>query len=137
MGKFLEARLKAEFGSHPLSDIRGRGLFWTIELMFDRMTKTSFSVDDDFSGRLVEEALNQGVNVLRNMGFPGMWKMDSVVVCPPFIVTEEDIGEIIDRLKVALDIVAAPYLKSRVPINAMDDKVSLSASVVVKEILQG
>jgi hypothetical protein len=66
-----------------------------------------------------------------------MWKMDSVIVCPPFIVTEEDIDEITGRLKVALDIVAAPHLKSRVPMNAMDDKVSQSASVVVKETLQG
>ncbi|KAJ9144164.1 putative Class III aminotransferase [Pleurostoma richardsiae] len=115
MGILLETLLRDQLGSHPLvGDIRGRGLFWAVEFMLDPTTLTPFPPDDDFSGRVVEEALeNHGLQVLRNMGFPGTWKVDSVVVCPPFIVTEEAIREIVSRLKAATDAVAAPYLETK------------------------
>lgn len=112
MGAKLEELLTSELGDHPLvGNIRGRGLFWAVEFVKDRKSKTAFDLDDDVSGRVVEEALRLGVHMLRNMGFPGTWKIDSVVICPPFIVKEEDLVEIVAKLKQAVDIVAMPYLK--------------------------
>lgn len=111
MGARLRDLLRTHLGAHPfVGDIRGRGLFWAVEFIRHKKVKMSFDLDDDFSGRVVEEALEQGVQVLRNMGYPGTWKIDSVVVCPPFVVKEEDLVEIVTRLKRALHVVAAPYL---------------------------
>lgn len=114
MGILLEKLLRANLGNHSLvGNIRGRGLFWAVEFMLDPSTRTPFAQDDDFSGRVVEEALERyGLQVLRNMGFPGTWKVDSVVICPPFIVTEAEIHDIVARLKSAVDAIATPYLGS-------------------------
>src|SRR5271163_1108633 len=44
MGARLERRLKERFGQHPfVGDIRGRGLFWAVELVVDRATKQPFA----------------------------------------------------------------------------------------------
>lgn len=113
MGKVLERQLRTVLGGHRfVGDIRGRGLFWAVEFIMDPARRTPFPADDDFSGRVVAQALTRhGLQVLRNMGFPGTWKVDSVIICPPFVVTEGDIGEIVDRLKRAVDDVAAPYIQ--------------------------
>ena len=43
MGARLEERLKERFGQHPfVGDIRGRGLFWALELVSDRASKRPF-----------------------------------------------------------------------------------------------
>ena len=111
MGLVLESLLKTTLGQHPLvGNIRGRGLFWAIEFMRSPKFREPFLMKDDFSQRVVREALEgQGLQVLANMGFPGVWKVDSVVVCPPFTVTEPELVEIVKRLKAAIDTVSAPY----------------------------
>ncbi|EQB56511.1 aminotransferase class-III [Colletotrichum gloeosporioides Cg-14] len=111
-GELLGRLLHEELGQHPLTgNIRGRGLLWAVEFMRDPATRTPFPMGDDFSHRVVDEAVeNQGVLVLKNMGFPGTWKMDSVVVSPPFIVTEEEIRESVKRLRRAVDVIAKEYL---------------------------
>lgn len=111
MGRRLETLLKTNLGPHPLvGDIRGRGLFWAVEFVSNKDARRPFDLRDDFSGRVVEEALRQGVQVLRNMGFPGTWKIDSIVICPPFMVRMEELEKIVARLKQALEVVATPYL---------------------------
>lgn len=116
MGLILERLLRKTLGPHPLvGDIRGRGLFWAVEFMRRPELREPFSMDDDFSQRVVREALEgQGLQVLANMGFPGTWKVDSVVICPPFIVTELELEEIVKRLKAAVDVISAPYLHAAV-----------------------
>ncbi|KXS98180.1 hypothetical protein AC578_6419 [Pseudocercospora eumusae] len=112
MGVILGNLLKESLGSHPLvGDIRGRGLFWAVEFMLDPKERKEFPLEDDFSQRVVREALAvQGLQVLANMGHPGTWKVDSVVICPPFVVTEPEVQEIVKRFKAAVDVVSAPYL---------------------------
>ncbi|KAF7188183.1 putative aminotransferase [Pseudocercospora fuligena] len=112
MGAVLGNLLKEHLGNHPLvGDIRGRGLFWAVEFMLDPGQRKEFPLEDDFSQRVVREALaGQGLQVLANMGHPGTWKVDSVVICPPFIVTEPELEEIVKKLKAAVDVVSGPYL---------------------------
>ena len=111
MGAKLESLLKDQLAALPLvGDIRGRGLFWAVEFIRDKRTRIPFPLEDDFSKKVVEEGLKQGVNVLQNMGFPGTWKCDSVIVCPPFIVTGEQLVTIVALLKRAVEVVSQPYL---------------------------
>lgn len=79
--------------------------------MLDINTRTPFALEDDFSQRLVRVAYeHQNLQVLASMGFPGTWKVDSVVVCHPFMVTVSELRETVQRLGRAVDVVCAPYL---------------------------
>jgi adenosylmethionine-8-amino-7-oxononanoate aminotransferase len=57
-GAGLEAGLRARFGTHPhVGEIRGRGLFWALELVEDRASKRPFDPKRRISARLKLGAL--------------------------------------------------------------------------------
>ncbi len=48
MGARLGAQLKEELSGHPMvGDIRGSGLFWGVELVRDRATRTPYRAGDE------------------------------------------------------------------------------------------
>jgi adenosylmethionine-8-amino-7-oxononanoate aminotransferase len=52
-GNGLEARLRARFGRHPhVGEIRGRGLFWALELVEDLASKRPFDAQRRISATL-------------------------------------------------------------------------------------
>jgi adenosylmethionine-8-amino-7-oxononanoate aminotransferase len=88
MGVVLEHRLRAELGDHPaVVEIRGRGLFFGIELRCNR---------DD----VMMAALERDMWVYPAGSGP---VSDAVMVAPPFVVTEAEIDEIVTRLGAAID----------------------------------
>ena len=90
MGVVLERRLRAELGEHPaVVDIRGRGLFFGIELRCNR---------DD----VMMAALERDMWVYPAGSGP---VSDAVMVAPPFVVTESEIDEIVTRLRASIDAV--------------------------------
>ena len=114
MGDLLENLLKAEILPLPLvGDVRGRGLFWAVEFMLDKSTRTSFPLNDDFSTRIKNAALKEGVNVLSNMGLAGEWKVDTAAITPPFTVTGDEVVKIVQLLKKAIVKVSEPYLAAK------------------------
>ncbi|EXJ84576.1 hypothetical protein A1O3_05246 [Capronia epimyces CBS 606.96] len=114
MGVVLENLLKTEIAPLPLvGNVRGRGLFWAVEFMLDKSTRTPFPLGDDVSTRIKDAALEEGVNVLSNMGFAGMHKIDTAAITPPFTVTEGELVEAVQRLKRAIVRVSKPYLAAR------------------------
>ena len=61
-GAGLEARLRARFGLHPhVGEIRGRGLFWALELVEDRASKRPFDAQRRISATLKLQALENGL----------------------------------------------------------------------------
>jgi hypothetical protein len=89
--------------------------------MPDKERKVPFPMDDDFSSKVKDAALSCGVNVLCNMGFAGMHKIDTAAMTPPFTVTEPELVEVGTRLKMAIEIVSKQYLvdtRPKVEINA-------------------
>ena len=64
MGARLERRLKERFGQHPfVGDIRGRGLFWALELVSDRASKRPFDPAAKLHARVKREAMDRGLMV--------------------------------------------------------------------------
>jgi len=104
MGAVLRQRLGARFGNHPhVGDIRGRGLFQAIELVEDRSGKTPFDPARKLHARVKKAAMARGLMVYPMGGTIDGVRGDHVLLAPPFIVTEDQIGEIVDRLGNALD----------------------------------
>ena len=104
MGGVLEAGLTERFGNHRhVGDIRGRGLFWAIELVADRATKQVFDPTRKLHDRIKREALARGLAVYPMGGTIDGLRGDHIVIAPPYICTPSDIGRIVDRLGAAVD----------------------------------
>jgi adenosylmethionine-8-amino-7-oxononanoate aminotransferase len=104
MGAVLWQRLGARFGNHPhVGDIRGRGLFQAIELVEDRSSKAPFDPARKLHAKVKKAAMARGLMVYPMGGTVDGVRGDHVLLAPPFIVNEEQIGEIVDRLGNALD----------------------------------
>jgi adenosylmethionine-8-amino-7-oxononanoate aminotransferase len=104
MGALLEQRLRGRFGNHHhVGDIRGRGLFYGIELVEDRATKKPFSREKKINALIKREAMARGLMVYPMGGTIDGVNGDHVLLAPPFIVSEGDIEQIVVRLGDALE----------------------------------
>ncbi|MSP05779.1 MAG: aspartate aminotransferase family protein [Acetobacteraceae bacterium] len=104
MGARLEAALIERFGNHRfVGDIRGRGLFWALEFVSDRATKTVFNPTLKINDRIKRESLARGLAVYPMGGTIDGTQGDHVIVAPPYIATAADIDMIVDRLGAAVD----------------------------------
>jgi adenosylmethionine-8-amino-7-oxononanoate aminotransferase len=100
----LRLRLGAVFGQHAhVGDIRGRGLFQAIELVEDRTSKRTFDPALSLHARIKAEAMARGLMVYPTGGTIDGRSGDHVLLAPPFIVTDDDLDQIIERLAAAVD----------------------------------
>jgi len=103
-GEGLRARLEERFGNHAhVGDIRGRGLFWSIELVAERASKTPFDPALKLNGRIKKAALARGLMVYPMGGTIDGKRGDHVTLAPPFIVTDAELDEIVGRLGEAVE----------------------------------
>lgn len=104
MGAYLTRRLGERFGNHPhVGDIRGRGLFMAIELVEDRSTKATFDPKEKLHARIKREAMARGLMVYPMGGTIDGARGDHVLLAPPFIVDEQIVDAIVERLGDAVD----------------------------------
>jgi len=102
-GAQLEAALQAEFGQHPhVGDIRGRGLFLGLELVADRDSKKAFDPARKLHARVKAAAMGQGLICYPMGGTIDGAHGDHILLAPPFILTEDQIGELTGKLSRAL-----------------------------------
>jgi len=84
------------FASHPLvGEVRGIGLIAAVELVADKATKTPFDPLGKVGGFFTARAQAQGV-IFRNLG-------DTIACCPPMIIKEAEIDELLAGFATALD----------------------------------
>jgi adenosylmethionine-8-amino-7-oxononanoate aminotransferase len=103
MGALLENALRAAFADHPhIGDIRGRGLFWGIELVQDRATKQPFDPAFRLHARLKQHALDAGLLCYPMGGTIDGVAGDHVVLAPPFISEPAQVEELVEKLKKGL-----------------------------------
>ena len=103
-GKQFERALRETLGAHPhVGDIRGRGLFWGVELVHDRSTKAPFDPSLRLHARVKSEAMARGLMVYPMGGTVDGRSGDHVLLAPPFIVEDEHIASIVERLHEALN----------------------------------
>jgi len=103
MGELLEQALRSRFAEHPqVGDIRGRGLFWALELVQDRAAKRPFDPGRRLHARIKQAALDAGLLCYPMGGTLDGVQGDHVLLAPPFIIEPPQIGEILDKLERAL-----------------------------------
>jgi hypothetical protein len=104
MGERLEAGLRGRFGRHPhVGDIRGRGLFWALELVSDRKTKAPFDPALRLHARVKAAGLQAGLLCYPMGGTIDGRQGDHVLLAPPFIIEAREIEELLHRLAAALE----------------------------------
>ena len=108
-GRRFERLLHEGFDDHPhVGDIRGRGLFWGLEFVADRASKAPFDPARKVHARLKREAMARGLMVYPMGGTLDGKRGDHVLLAPPFIVEEEHLATIAERLRSAVDAAVAP-----------------------------
>lgn len=107
-GAYFEAQLRARFAQNPhVGDIRGRGLFWGLEFVADRESKTPFDPSLGLAGKLKKAAFAEGLICYPMPGTRDGKTGDHVLLAPPFIATEAELDGALDALSRALDGVLA------------------------------
>jgi adenosylmethionine-8-amino-7-oxononanoate aminotransferase len=104
-GAALKERLTDAFGQHPnVGDIRGRGLFQGLELVRDRETKAPFDPSLKLHKRVKAAAMDAGLMCYPMGGTIDGRQGNHVLLAPPFIVTEDQIDELVGKLSTALKV---------------------------------
>ncbi len=103
-GDRLLAALRAQFGQHPnVGDIRGRGLFQGVELVEDRETKSPFASSRKIAGRIKAAAFDAGLICYPMSGTIDGQNGDHVLLAPPFIISDDQIDELVGKLSGAIE----------------------------------
>ncbi|MDO8385172.1 MAG: aspartate aminotransferase family protein [Polaromonas sp.] len=102
-GDVLQKLMHATWDDHPhIGDIRGRGLFWGIELVQDRGSKKPFDPARKVHARIKQEAMARGLMVYPMGGTVDGRYGDHVLLAPPFITSESELAQIVERLDAAI-----------------------------------
>lgn len=103
-GAGLRQRLEQALGTHPhVGDIRGRGLFMGVELVQDRATKATFDPALTLHARIKREAMARGLMVYPMGGTIDGRHGDHVLLAPPFIISDDELDQLTERLTGAID----------------------------------
>ena len=106
LGDYLQSALEARFGQHAhIGDIRGRGLFRGIEFVADRENKTPFDPKHGLAKKLKQAALIEGLICYPMLGTRDGVNGDHILLAPPFIASETQLDEVVDKLDHAVDAV--------------------------------
>ncbi|MAW79502.1 MAG: aspartate aminotransferase family protein [Parvularcula sp.] len=93
--RYFQAKLKT-LDDHPLvGETRGVGLLGAMELVKDKHKKERFSPDGRAGTLCRNNCFNTGV-VMRAVG-------DTMFLCPPLVITEDEIDALFDLVRKALD----------------------------------
>jgi adenosylmethionine-8-amino-7-oxononanoate aminotransferase len=103
----LKGRLRGLMDRYSfVGDVRGKGLLLAFELVADRETMEPLPVEINAYSELVEEAYRRGL-IIYARRTRGGFKGDHFMVCPPLIVSEAQIDEIMEILVASIDAFAS------------------------------
>lgn len=100
----LEQGLRALSAKHAwMADVRGRGLMWGFEFVRDPATKEPIAGSNY---RFVELCADAGL-IVYGAGFPPL--TNAVLICPPLVISADEVKELLSRLETALHAFAKEY----------------------------
>jgi len=106
MGALLKSELESLMTAYPfIGDVRGKGLLLAFELVADRATMRPLPAAMNAHLRLVELAYERGLIIYSRRTREGL-EGEHFMVCPPLIITEQEIAELLGTLRESLDALA-------------------------------
>ena len=103
-GEQLREGLQTRLGQNPyVGDIRGRGLFWTAELVQENATKKPFDVTLGLAPKIQKIALDLGLMCYPSQGCADGTQGDHVLLAPAYTSTREEIETICDLITQAIE----------------------------------
>ena len=107
MGEVLKGELERLSERFPfIGDVRGKGLLLAAEFVSDRETMKPLPKELNAHQRMVDMAYERGLIIYSRRTRGGV-EGDHFLVCPPMIVTKEEIGSITAILGDTLEALAA------------------------------
>jgi len=104
-GAQLGVRLSEAFREHPhVGDVRGRGLFQAIELVSDRGSKQPFDPALKLHAKIKKAAMAAGLMCYPMGGTIDGVQGDHVLLAPPFIISDDELDLLVQRLNQAVDL---------------------------------
>ncbi|CAF1420404.1 unnamed protein product [Adineta ricciae] len=124
-GLFLEKILNEKLSDHAhVGDIRGRGLFWSVEFIKNKATKEMYPSTFLFIDSIIKECIERGgkcflcsirlyytymfhvvVIYPGSKGTADGVNGDHVLIAPPYTITEDELVFLVDSLKSSIEIV--------------------------------
>jgi adenosylmethionine-8-amino-7-oxononanoate aminotransferase len=102
-GKRLRELLDERLADHPnVGEIRGRGLMIGVELVSDRATREPFPRSHGLTEAILRAARADGLLLYSGTGLANGVDGDSILVGPPFVVTDDELERIAAGLAAAL-----------------------------------
>jgi adenosylmethionine-8-amino-7-oxononanoate aminotransferase len=102
-GDRLQALLHDRLDDHPnVGEIRGRGLLVGVELVADRETRAPFPRAERVTEGIVRAAKDAGVLLYSGTGLADGTDGDSILLGPPFVITDDELAQIVDTLAVSI-----------------------------------
>ena len=109
----FQERLR-RLGAHPLvGEARGVGLVGALELVRDKTSKEPFDPALGVGWLWPYELAQEEGLIVRAIG-------DALAICPPLIISDDEIDQLFDRLGTALDRTAAELRQQTAPAGAQD-----------------
>lgn len=110
MGVYLKEQMEKLAEKHPtMDDVRGLGLMVGAEFVKDPETKESFDISEGIAGQIQMACLDRNMLIEASQGCNRGAAGDAIVISPAYVVTKEQIDEIIRRLDEAITEVEAKY----------------------------
>ena len=115
-GDRLRTLLAARLAEHPnVGEVRGRGLMVGIELVADRETRAAFPRAARVTEATVAAALERGVLLYSGTGMADGVDGDTILLGPPFVVTDDELVRIADVVSEAIEVTTADVAESVSP----------------------
>ena len=103
-GEQLRDTLNERLGQHVnVGDVRGRGLFWTVELVQDKATKKPFPAADRLAQKIQQTALEHGLMCYPSQGCVDGIVGDHVLLAPSYTSTPQEIDRIVELVAAAIE----------------------------------
>jgi len=85
-----------------VGDVRGRGLMWGIEIVYDKVSKSPFPRGKRASAIVTAECMRRGLVIYPSGGMVDGVDGDNFMIAPPLNVTSEQVQEIVGILEQGL-----------------------------------
>ncbi|WP_223635702.1 aspartate aminotransferase family protein [Corallococcus sp. EGB] len=102
-GQVLRERLSELTAFDWVDDVRGLGLFCGFELVADKATRRPFPRSAKVAERVLQRAMARGGNFYFSIGYLPDGTGDSILVMPPYNVTDEELEHLVDILRGTLE----------------------------------